>query len=142
MTKLKPRILAIDDEKDMLDPFQTILSRKYEVIATASGTEGIEIIKNENTHLVLLDIRMPETNGIEVLKKIKELEPELDVIMVSASKEIKSAVECIKLGAYDYITKPFEIDELKSLMEKALERKELLRENICLKTIKNIMLVS
>jgi len=135
MNAYKPSILVVDDERDMIKTFRTMLSGEYSVISALSGQQAIETVRGENIDLVLLDIRMPGMNGIETLKKIREIEKDLDVIMVTASKEIKSAVECIKLGAFDYVTKPFEIDELRCLIRKALERKSLMRENTCLKTI-------
>jgi DNA-binding NtrC family response regulator len=135
MTKIKPKILAVDDEQDMLDTFKSILNREFEITTTDSGEAVCEIIRKENVDLVLLDIKMPKVGGVDVLKNIKEIESDLDVIMVTASKEIKSAVECIKLGALDYITKPFEVTELKSIIKNALKKKELQRENSCLKRI-------
>lgn len=135
MSRSKPRLLAVDDEKDMLDTFQTILGKNHQILRSLSGEDALDILKAESIDLVLLDIRMPKMDGIETLKKIKARHPDTEVVMVTASREIKSAVECIKLGAYDYVTKPFERDELKSIIEKALEKKALLMENLCLRTI-------
>ena len=135
MEKIKTNILVVDDERDMLDTYISILSKHFNVFTSSTGKECLETIKKENIQLVLLDIKMPKQSGIETLKTIKEIDPQTDVIMVTASKEVKSAVECIKLGAYDYVTKPFEVDELTSLIGKVLERRELVRENACLRTI-------
>jgi DNA-binding NtrC family response regulator len=129
----KPVILAVDDEADMLETFRSILSKKYSILTASSGAEALELLIEKTAALALLDVKMPDMNGIEVLKKIKELEPGVEVIMVSASKDIISAVEAMKLGALDYITKPFEVKELLVVIEKALEKSALSKENLYLK---------
>jgi putative PEP-CTERM system response regulator len=126
-------ILAIDDEKDMLETYRSILKKKYKILTAASGKEGLKIIQKESPALVLLDIRMPKEDGIQILKKIKEEDSEIEVIMVTASKDIASAVEAMKLGAFDYISKPFEVKELTIIVEKGLEKIKLIRENLYLK---------
>jgi DNA-binding NtrC family response regulator len=133
MANIKPSILAVDDEKDMLETYRSVLKKKYNVITASSGKEALKIVEVEPLALVLLDIRMPRMDGIAVLKKIKELDKNLDVIMVSASKDIASAVEAMKLGAFDYVSKPFDVKELNALIEKALEKRKLVRENIYLR---------
>jgi DNA-binding NtrC family response regulator len=139
MRDLKPRILAVDDERDMLETYRSILRKKYNLIPASSGEEALKISQAEPISLVLLDIRMPKMDGIEVLKKIKEQDPHLDVIMVTASKDVASAVSAMKLGAFDYVTKPFDVSELQALIEKALEKRALVRENIYLReSIKEI----
>jgi two-component system response regulator AtoC len=129
----KPRILAIDDEQDMTLLYKNILKNDYKLITASSGQEALKMINNENFDLILLDIMMPEMNGIEVLRKIKEQDPALDVIMITASKDVRPAIESLKLGAFDYLIKPFEIEDMKSTINKALERKEILLENLYLK---------
>lgn len=133
MTDHKPRILAVDDEADMLETYQSILPQKYKVIVARSGEQALKIIQVEPLSLVLLDIRMPGQDGIQILKKIKEQDQNLEVIMVTASRDVASAVEAMKLGAFDYVTKPFAVSELKALIEKALEKRELVRENLYLR---------
>ena len=136
MRDLKPRILAVDDEQDMLETYRSILRKKYDLITASSGEEALKACQAD---LALLDIRMPKMDGIEVLKKIKELDPHLEVIMVTASKDVASAVSAMKLGAFDYVTKPFDVSELQALIEKALEKRALVRENIYLReSIKEI----
>lgn len=129
----KPNILAVDDEPDMLETYQSILRKKYNVFTAASGAEAIRIAKTEPIALVLLDIRMPRQDGLQVLKTLKADDPNLVVIMVTASKDIVSAVEAMKLGAFDYVTKPFDVKEMMVLIEKALENRQLVRENIYLR---------
>ena len=129
----KPIILAVDDEPDMLGTYRSILKKKYSIIAASSGKEAIKICQVEPLSLVLLDIRMPKMDGIQVLKRIKEYDPNLEVIMVTASKDITPAVEAMKLGALDYITKPFDVKGLLALIQKALDKRTLLRENLYLR---------
>jgi DNA-binding NtrC family response regulator len=121
-------ILVIDDEVNVLESFKVFLKDNYNVLTTASGEEALKVIKKENIHLVLLDILMPEMDGIEVLRQIKELSPDTEVIMVTAIKTVKTAIQAMKLGAYDYITKPFDVDEVSSSIEKCLEKQKLVKE--------------
>lgn len=122
-------ILAVDDEADMLATYKSILGKKYQLTTAASGSAALEFIVTKPFSLILLDIRMPGLNGLDLLKRIKEVDPDLEVIMVTASKDINSAVESMKLGAFDFVTKPFEVKELLALIEKALEKRALVREN-------------
>jgi len=133
MANPKFTILAVDDEKDMLKTFQSILRKNYIPLVSDSGDKALNVIQEKNIDLVLLDVRMPKVSGIEALKKMKKAVPDLDVIMVSASKDVASAVEAMKLGALDYITKPFDVKELLAVIEKALEKRSLIRENLYLK---------
>ncbi|MCX5726331.1 MAG: sigma-54 dependent transcriptional regulator [Candidatus Saganbacteria bacterium] len=135
MAKTKLNILLVDDEHDMITTLNSILMKKYNPIPVMSGKDALNKITTEKIDLVLLDIRMPEMDGVKALKKIKELDQDLEVIMITAVKDVKSAVECMKLGAYDYITKPFEVDELLSLIDKVLEKRSLIKENIYLKSV-------
>jgi len=130
---MKPRILAVDDESDMLETFQSVLGKKYNLKTTSSADKAEKIIQSEDMSLVLLDIRMPGKDGIQLLKTIKEQDGTLEVIMVTASKDAASAVEAMKLGAFDYVTKPFDVKELQALVEKALEKRALVRENLYLR---------
>jgi DNA-binding NtrC family response regulator len=122
----KPHLLIVDDEEDMLLMYKNTLKKDFKLSTTTSGLEALKILKEENFDLVLLDILMPEMNGIDVLKKIRESDPCLDVIMVTASKEIRPAIDSLKLGAFDYLIKPFEVEDLNLTINKALERKEML----------------
>lgn len=133
MTNVKYTILAVDDEKDMLKTYQNVLKKKYAILTANSGEKALKIIEENNIDLVLLDIRMPKMDGVQALKKIKKLDQNLDVIMVSASKDIAFAVEAMKLGAFDYVSKPFEVKELQALAEKALEKRALVKENLYLR---------
>lgn len=127
----KDKILIIDDEADFRETLKSILSKKYSPILASNGKEGLEILAKEVVSLVLLDLRMPKMDGIEVLKKVPT--SEIPVIIVTASKDIKTAVEAIKLGASDYITKPLEVEELLAIVKKALENQKLVKENLYLR---------
>lgn len=129
MLATKPLILAIDDEADMLETFSSVLAKKYHVLTADSAAKGLDLIKTEPVAVVLLDVRMPGMDGLAALNKLKEIKPGINVIMVTASKDISTAVEAMKAGAFDYVSKPFDVEELKVLISKALERAELLQGN-------------
>jgi len=133
MTNIKQNILVVDDEEDILLLYKNLLKSEYNLTTTTSGPDAIKKISEEHFDLVILDVIMPEMNGIEVLKKIKEIDSSMDVIMVTASKEVKPAVDCLKFGAFDYIIKPFEIEDMLSTTRKALERRKIIMENLYLK---------
>ena len=132
---MKYTILAVDDELDMLKTFESILHKKYHLLSADYAEAALQKIEKENIDLVLLDIRMPKIDGIELLKIIKQTVRDLDVIMISASRDLSSAIEAMKLGALDYIPKPFEVKELLAIIEKALEKRALVRENLYLKEV-------
>ena len=122
-------ILIIDDNKNMQVILHNILTDAgYQTISSATGKNGIKEVKHTLPDLVLLDIRLPEMNGLDVLKKIKDFDEELLVIMITAYGDIKTAVEAMKLGAYDYVTKPFVNEDLILTIKKALNTRELSRE--------------
>ena len=125
--KFLPTVLVVDDDQSVIESFKVALDN-YNVLATNSGEIALDKIKKEDINVVLLDILMPEMDGMDVLRKIKELGKNIDIIMVTAIKTVKTAIEAMKLGAYDYITKPFDVDELLESIRKAIERQGLLRE--------------
>ena len=133
MQNTKSSILVVDDEEDILLLYKNLLKSEYNLAVTTSGFDAIRKASEEHFDLVILDVIMPEINGIEVLKKIKEIDGTIDVIMVTASKEVKPAVDCLKFGAFDYIIKPFEVEDLLSTIRKALERRKIIMENLYLK---------
>jgi DNA-binding NtrC family response regulator len=130
-----PIVLAIDDENDILSTFRTLLKKHCTVATAPSGEEGLEKLKELKVPLVLLDVRLPGMNGIEVLKKIKKMNPDIEVLLISAHADVKLAVEAIKHGAYDYIIKPFDTNELLNLVKRILEKQALVKENLYLKEI-------
>ncbi|MBW2038693.1 MAG: sigma-54-dependent Fis family transcriptional regulator [Deltaproteobacteria bacterium] len=130
----KQKILVVDDEKSMCDFLEIMLKKEgYDVTCTTRGETALELLENNLYNMVLTDVRMPGVDGFEVLRKTKELSYETVVIMITAYGSPEGAVTAMKEGAYDYITKPFRIDEVKLTIHKALERSNLLRENILLR---------
>src|SRR5215470_1042564 len=128
-----PRILIIDDDQSLLESYTVLLEDEFQVSTAESGERGLELLRHEDVHLVLLDVRLPDMSGIEVLRRIKALDENVDVIMITAVKDVRVAVEAIKLGAYDYLEKPFEINDILALLRRTLEHQNLLREVLYLR---------
>ena len=130
----KQKILVVDDEKSMCE-FLGIMLKKdgYDVTSTTSGEEALNLLDNNLFSMILTDVRMPTVDGFEVLRKTKEVSPETVVIMITAYGSPEGAVTAIKEGAYDYVTKPFRVEEVKLTIKKSLERSDLIRENIRLR---------
>jgi len=125
------KILVVDDEQNIRRMLVRVLSSEgYTIKEAANGLEALKKLEGENCSLVLLDLKMPGLNGIETLRKIKEYDPNLPVIMMSAYGSIAEAVEAMKLGALDYLIKPFDIEELKIIVKRAIKQYELKVENI------------
>ncbi|RLB08400.1 MAG: sigma-54-dependent Fis family transcriptional regulator [Deltaproteobacteria bacterium] len=131
---IKNKILVVDDEPAVRESLKDWLQEEgYEVGLASSGEEAIEMVKNEFWHVVLLDLKMPGLDGIETLQTIKKLEPEIEVIIVTAYATIESAVESIKLGAYDYVIKPLDPEEVELQIKKIITHHEPATENIFLR---------
>jgi two-component system nitrogen regulation response regulator NtrX len=129
-----PKILIIDDEKAIRNTLKDILSyEKFEVDEAADGAEGIKKAEAGNFDLVLCDIKMPKMDGIEVLLKLQEINPDLPVVMISGHGTIETAVEAIKKGAYDFISKPPDLNRLLVTLRNALDRNSLVQETKVLK---------
>jgi DNA-binding NtrC family response regulator len=123
------RILVVDDEEQMRDLLAKVLERKgYQVSVCGDGTEAVAFLEKEPVDLVVTDVRMSGLNGMEALRAIKELNPEVVVIIMTAFGSIDQAVQAVKDGAYDYINKPFKIDEILLTIEKALDERRLRHE--------------
>lgn len=129
MKKAKGNILIVEDEKSMREVLRMLLEGEhYEVTTAADGLEGLSCIEKDIYDLVITDMKMPKADGLAVLGKVKELSPETIVIMITAFGTTETAIEAMKLGAYDYISKPFNIDEIRLIVRKALEKKRLSEE--------------
>jgi DNA-binding NtrC family response regulator len=128
------RILVVDDEDIVVKSCIRILSDEHQVDSASNGRDALLKIEEESYDLVILDIMMPGMDGIEVLRRIKETHPDVDVVMVTGLSQIETAVQAMKLGAFDYISKPFDPDELALVVQRVLERRTLVRENVKLKT--------
>ncbi|MBP2671223.1 MAG: atoC, partial [candidate division NC10 bacterium] len=123
------RILVVDDEEQMRDLLAKVLERKgYEVSVCGDGAEALALLEREPADLVITDVRMPGLNGMEALRAVKELNPEIVVLIMTAFGSIDQAVQAVKEGAYDYINKPFKIDEILLTIQKALEERHLRHE--------------
>ncbi len=120
------RILVVDDEKIIRDGCEKVLSKEgWEVRTASSGVAGLEILQERPYDLLLLDLKMPGLSGMEVLQRVKELYPELLVVVITGYATVESAVEAMKAGAYDFISKPFLPDQLRIVARRALEKKAL-----------------
>ncbi|MGA1824042.1 MAG: sigma-54-dependent transcriptional regulator [bacterium] len=123
-------LLVIDDEKAQLDALVGFFKKKkYSVEKATSGDAGLEIVKAKPIDLILTDFSMPHTNGLAVLKEAKLINPEIEVIVITAFGSIESATEAMKAGALDFLTKPIDLDQLELILEKAFHHKQLVSEN-------------
>ena len=130
---VRPNIMVVDDDPAVRESFVAVLGKDYELLFAPSGPEALRILGSHDIRLVLLDIRMPGMDGIEVLRRIKEFNEQTDVIVVTAVKSLKTAVEAIKLGAFDYVTKPFDIHEILALAKRVMEKQDLVKEVLYLR---------
>lgn len=128
------KILVVDDEQSLREVLSIMLKRSgYAVTIAADGEEAIEHLNKEIFDLVITDLRMPKVDGMEVLKAVKSASPETVVLVITAFATADSAVEAMKQGAYDYLTKPFQVDEVQLIIRNALEKRRLTTENMLLK---------
>ena len=125
------RLLIVDDEAEMLQLLKRSISQELgcQVVCAGSGVEALDRLSESAFDLALLDIRMPKMDGMELLTRIRAADPWITVIMMTAYGAVEVAVEAIKKGAWDFITKPFDHDEIVMTIQKGLERCRLLREN-------------
>lgn len=121
-------ILIVDDEQTILESFRVILKDNYRVLTANSGEKAFKVLDEELPDLMILDLKMPGMSGMEVLQKVSQSFPGLPVIIVTATKDIKSVIEAMKLGATDFVVKPFDVDEIKLLIDKTLRSKQLASE--------------
>ena len=132
---MSARILVVDDEDIVIKSCMRILEGDdYQIDVAHDGREALRKVEENPYDVMILDIMMPNLGGLEVLRRVKEAYPDVDVIMITGLSQIDTAVQAMKLGAFDYISKPFEPDEFKLVMQRALERRRLLRENLNLKS--------
>ncbi len=130
----KEKILIVDDEKSMRDFLKIMLAKEgYEVKSFSSGEAAIKYFKENHLDLVISDIKMKGMDGVELLKELKALDEEIPVLMITAYASVDTAIEAMKSGAYDYFTKPFNVEEIKIHIKRAIERRMLVHENTALK---------
>lgn len=117
----KPTVLICDDEEGIRESFKLILADTYTLKFTNNGLQAIDLLKTFTPDVMLLDIKMPKINGIEVLKQIKKLKPKLPVIIVTGYQSVETAQEALKNGASDYIPKPFESKQILKAVDQVLK---------------------
>ena len=128
-------ILVVDDERSMREFLEIFFRREdYEVTSVANAESAILCLENDEIDLVITDMKMPEGSGLEVLHAARVISPETIVIVITAFASTEGAISAMKEGAYDYITKPFKVEEIRLVVEKALEKKLLCLENERLKS--------
>ncbi|MGI1658261.1 MAG: sigma-54-dependent transcriptional regulator [Desulfitobacterium sp.] len=130
------KVLILDDQDALRDIIAKRLKRKgYEVIQAGTAAEGLALIEDTLFDTILLDIKLPDGDGLNLLPQIKALQPDLQVVMLTGHGTIESAIDAMKLGAYDYLTKPCNLSELELTLQKAMEKRELLLENTGLRQV-------
>jgi DNA-binding NtrC family response regulator len=128
------RLLIIDDEKSILDLLSVVFKKEgYKVETALSAKAALDFIANDDFDLILTDIKLPQMSGMRILKHIKDKDSDLPVVMITAYGTIKQAVEALKLGALDYVVKPFNMEELKIIVAQGLEKRRIQAENVLLK---------
>jgi two-component system NtrC family response regulator len=128
------KILVIDDDESLRRVLEYNLAQEgYAVLTASSGEQGLDLLRKEGADLVVTDVRMPGMDGLQVLEGVRKVDPNVQVIILTAFGTIEMAVEAMKAGAFHYISKPFNRDELKLTIKKALQLKELERENVALR---------
>jgi DNA-binding NtrC family response regulator len=136
---MKPRVLVVDDESSMREFLSIALGRMgHDVTAAESGEAALEMLEDSTFDVVLTDIRMPDgISGVELLTRIREMDPSVQVLLMTAYASVDSAVKAVQLGAADYIMKPFKVDQIKVRLDRAIEQRRLVSENLYMrKTIK------
>ncbi|HEX9884713.1 MAG TPA: sigma-54 dependent transcriptional regulator, partial [Desulfobaccales bacterium] len=134
MTEAPAQILVIDDDKALRDACYQILSRQgYQVELATGARQGLTLLERMSFDAILLDLVMPDLDGLEALKKLRALDPDVEVIIITGYGTIQSAVECIKAGAFHFLSKPFVPDDLRNLVTRALEKRRLDLENLYLR---------
>lgn len=129
----KSSILVVDDEYGVLQSFKMVLGSEHNIYLAETGEKALKIFSENSIDLVLLDIMLPDSDGIDLLKEFKKTDPDTEIIMVTAVKEVKPAVDAMKFGAYDYIVKPFVVEDMINVVNRSLEKHNLLREVTYLK---------
>jgi len=131
------RILVVDDDRNLRYSFRKILrDDEYELVEAESGEQAIEKVEHERPDLVVMDVRMPTMSGLEAFKRIKELNPGLPVIVMTAYGAVGTAIEAMKLGAYEYVLKPFDVEAIRALIKSGLEAYGLMARKVSYKPLR------
>ena len=127
---MKAKILIVDDEKAIRESVSLVLSEEgHETDVAASGQEALEILNQDNIDVLITDLKMPGMDGMELVKQSLQICPQTSVIIITAHASVESAIEALRMGAFDYILKPFEFDDLILKVNRLLNHKELALEN-------------
>lgn len=126
---MKLKILIVDDDKTLLSALKSVLDQENSVTVCNDGKKAIDLCKNENFDLIITDLMMPGANGLEVLTETRKIDPDSLVVLITGFASLETAVQAIREGAYDYITKPFKLEEIKIIVNNAREKIRLIREN-------------
>ncbi len=126
---MRLRVLIVDDDKTLLSALKSILEQDNDVTVCNDGNKAIDLCKNEKFDLIITDLMMPGANGLEVLTETRKIDPDSLVVLITGFASLETAVKAIREGAYDYITKPFKLDEIKIIVNNAREKISLIREN-------------
>jgi len=132
--KKKERILIVDDERGVRESFNMVFKNEYNVFLAENGSEAIDIASKYSIDVILLDIMLPDSNGLDLIEKFKEIDENSEIVMITAVNEVKSAVKAVKLGAYEYVIKPFIVDEVLAIINRTLEKQRLVKELTYLKS--------
>ncbi len=133
-------ILVVDDDESMRDSCTQILTKDgYQAESAKDGASGLEQIKEKKPDLVLIDLKMPGINGLELLEKTREIDPNIIAVVITGYATVESAVEAMKIGAYDFLPKPFTPDELRIIIKRGLEKRKLIHETESLRREKKLM---
>ncbi|MBI4777356.1 sigma-54-dependent Fis family transcriptional regulator [Candidatus Desantisbacteria bacterium] len=124
----KTNILIIDDEKSIIEGIRLFLAKDYDVLVATNGEDGLKQVNEKRPSVVLLDVMLPDINGIEVLHRIKNIDESIEVIMFTGVNDMRTTVDALQLGAFDYCLKPFDINELSIVVKKALENQGMKKE--------------
>jgi DNA-binding NtrC family response regulator len=127
-------VLVVDDEEGVRASIRVILEDTCEVLEATTGADALDVLRTREVDLVMLDQRMPGEPGIDVLPRVKAADPSTVVVLATAVHDVRTAVEALKRGAYDYITKPFDVDDILMLVERVLEKRALERQVLCLRS--------
>ena len=138
--KIDAKILLVDDEEEFLNTLtQRLEVRGLKVTGATRGQQAVELIDNQSFDIILLDLAMPGMDGFETLKKIKEKDPDAEIVMLSGKGSLLSGVEAIKLGAEDFLVKPVDLNDLLKRIEEAKERRILVLQKKAKKELGNIL---
>jgi DNA-binding NtrC family response regulator len=133
-TRRRGTVLVVDDEEGVRASIRAILEETCEVLEAEHGAAALEILAGREVDLVMLDQRMPGEAGVDVLPRIKALDPSVVVVIATAVRDVRTAVEALKRGAYDYLVKPFDVDDIIGLVDRVLEKRDLEREVVSLRS--------